>query len=121
MAWAVREDGPLYGYGILIEQSRTVRLWNSIICGGQWYYPLAFSPKQPECDVRAFQDTKSGKLTLRLQGDVGVPSSWEVPILTLDVRLDAPMTEEVATLLRDQLVHLLAERRSPCGVNAAEE
>ncbi len=67
-----------------------------------------FRPKRPYCDVRAFRDTKSGTLTLRLQGDVGVPSGWEQPILTVGVQLNAALDEKTATQLRDQLLDLLA-------------
>jgi hypothetical protein len=66
-----------------------------------------FAHKRPECDVRIFRDPKSGMLTLRLHGDVGVPFRWEEPILTLDLKLEAPMTDEVAAQLRDQLLMLL--------------
>jgi hypothetical protein len=67
-----------------------------------------FRPKRPYCDVRAFRDTKSGTLTLRLQGDVGVPSGWEQPILTVGVQLNAALDENSARQLRDQLVDLVA-------------
>ena len=66
-----------------------------------------FRAKRPECDVRVFRAPKTGKLTLRLRGDVGVPSAWEQPILTLEVRLDAAMSDEIAEQLRDQLLMLL--------------
>jgi hypothetical protein len=66
-----------------------------------------FRPKCPECDVRIFRDPKSGKLTLRLYGDVGVPFKWEEPILLLEVKLDAPMSDDVAAQVRDQLIALL--------------
>lgn len=68
-----------------------------------------FRPKRPECDVRAFRDPKSGKLTLRLLGDIGIPPRWEQPILTLEVKLDAPMDEAVAVELKNQLVFLLGD------------
>jgi hypothetical protein len=66
-----------------------------------------FRHKRPECDVRIFRDPKTCKLTIRLHGDVGIPLTWEEPILTFDLSLDAPMTDEVATQLRDQLIALL--------------
>jgi hypothetical protein len=69
-----------------------------------------FRAKRPDCDVRAFRDPKSGKLTLRLHGDIGFPRTWEEPILTIDVRLDAPVDEAIAVQLRDQLTHLLGDR-----------
>jgi hypothetical protein len=54
-----------------------------------------FRPKRPDCDVRAFRDPNSGRLTLRLQGDVGLPLKWEQPILTLEVKLDALSTRQL--------------------------
>jgi hypothetical protein len=66
-----------------------------------------FRAKQPECDVRVFRAPKTGKLTLRLQGDVGFPFGWEQPILTLEIRLDAAMSDEIAEQVRDQLLMLL--------------
>lgn len=66
-----------------------------------------FRPKRPDCDVRAFRDPNSGRLTLRLHGDIGFPLSWEQPILTLDVKLDAPIEEAVAIQLKNQLIFLL--------------
>ena len=69
-----------------------------------------FRAKRPDCDIRAFRDPKSGKLTLRLQGDIGFPLHWEQPILTLDVKLDAPVDETVAIRLRNQLTFLLSDR-----------
>lgn len=69
-----------------------------------------FRPKRPECDARIFRDPKSGKLTLRLYGDMGLPFSWEQPILVLDLKLEAPMTDDVAEQLREQLNALLPPR-----------
>ena len=72
-----------------------------------------FRPKHPECDIRIFRDPKSGKLTLRLYGDVGVPLKWEQPILVMELKLEAPMTDEVAAQLRDQLIMLLPLPNQP--------
>ena len=66
-----------------------------------------FRSKSTECDVRAFRDPKSGKLTLRLQGNMGVPRKWEQPIISLEVQLSAPLEDLVAAQLRDQLNFLL--------------
>lgn len=76
-----------------------------------------FRHKRPECDIRAFRNPKTGKLTLRLHGDIGVPLSWEEPILTLDVTLDAPISEHVAAFLRDQLLALVPP---PCREDSSK-
>lgn len=77
-----------------------------------------FRPKRPDCDVRVFRDPQSGRLTLRLQGDVGFPLEWEQPVVTLEVKLDAPIDEAVAIQLTNQLIFLLGDRRTaePDGV-----
>lgn len=72
-----------------------------------------FRQKRPECDVRIYRNPKTGKLTLRLCGDVGVPFKWEEPILTLELKLEAPMSDEVGEQLRDQLLALLPPPNQP--------
>lgn len=66
-----------------------------------------FKQRRPEADVRAFRDPKTGQVTLRLNGQLALPPSWDEPIIQLDVRLEAPLTEEAAISLRDQLLHLI--------------
>jgi hypothetical protein len=66
-----------------------------------------FQQKRPTADVRAFRDPKTGKVTLRLDGQLGLPTSWEEPILVVDIRLEAPLSDETAVAVRDQLNHLI--------------
>ena len=66
-----------------------------------------FQPKEAATDARVYRNPKTGLLTLRLQGDIGLPLRWEQPILNLNVRLEAAMTDDVAAQLRDQLNMLL--------------
>jgi hypothetical protein len=66
-----------------------------------------FRAKRPHADVRVFRHPKTGELTLRLDGKVGLPTSWEEPVLVVDVRLEAPLSNDAATGLRDELNHLL--------------
>ena len=66
-----------------------------------------FKTRHAACDARVFQNPKTGKLTLLLQGDVGLPPGWEEPIVSLNVRLEALLSDEAAVQLRDQLIALL--------------
>jgi len=38
---------------------------------------------------------------------MGLPMSWEEPVLVVNVRLEAPLSNDAATALRDELNHLL--------------
>lgn len=58
-----------------------------------------FRAKRPHADVRAFRHPKTGELTLRLDGQLGIPSKWEQPIVAMYVRLEAPLSSETAELL----------------------
>lgn len=66
-----------------------------------------FRHKRPTTDVRVFRNPKTGTVTLRLQGDLGIPLRWEQPIITLELRLDTAMSDDIAVQLRDQLLALL--------------
>jgi hypothetical protein len=70
-----------------------------------------FRTKREETDLRIFRDPKSGEMMLRLQGDVGWPTTWERDaIIQLNVNLSTRITESAARQLRDQINALLPEK-----------
>jgi hypothetical protein len=68
-----------------------------------------FRRNRDETDLRIFKDSKSGELTLRMDGSAGWPLSWEQPFIQIQVRLTTSLTATVARQLRDQLNALLLD------------